>query len=452
MTNRAISATYLTGLTVQNAKSFKGRQELDLCDSRGHPSRWTLILGESGVGKTTLLQCIAATAPHKNAESSTSRSGAKPKFFLEAVGVIDDSVVKLLARDGNSEFAILSTYAENICLGGKSDRKPKTFQVGIRFSSSKSGDPFQSVTAKETADPEPLVLSYGAGRKMGTGNLEDMPPDALEGALFPDERELIDAEEVIQQLDYAAVKRKTKLARRQRDTFLAMLAQLLPDVESAENFVIYGPSPVGRNLKRGVHVRVPYGEVPLRQLSFGYQTMIAWLTDIAWQLFRHYPNSSHPLGEPAIVLVDEIDLHLHPRWQRKLQKLLSEHFPAVQFVATAHSPLMAQAAIGQNLAVVLRDGDTACIHNDPSVVDNWRIDQVVTSDLFGLAPWSPDVQEKLDEQAQLVQKTDRTSRDNRRLEELEHFASLLPTGLPPALEQAMDIIQRAASAMGRPKS
>ena len=452
MTKRPRFATYLTKLVVQNAKSFKGLHELDLCDAHGHPSRWTLILGENGVGKTTLLQCISATAPHKNAESSTGGPKTKQKFFLEAVGVIDDSVVKLLARDGSSEFAILSTYAKNSHLAGGPGRKPKTFEVGIRFSAEREGDPFQAINAEEAVVAEPLVLSYGAGRKMGTGNLDIEPSDSLAGALFSDERELVDAEELIQQLDYSAVKRRTKLARRQRDTFLAMLARLLPDVESAERFVIYGPSPIGRHRKSGVHVRVPYGEVPLRQLSFGYQTMTAWLADIAWQLFRHYPDSAHPLGEPAIVMVDEIDLHLHPRWQREMQKLLAEHFPAVQFVATAHSPLMAQAAIGLNLAVVLRDGDTACIHNDPAVIDNWRIDQVVTSELFGLAPWSPDVQGKLDEQAQLVQKAKRSSRDNRRLEELELFASSLPTGLPPALEQAMDIIHRAASAIGRPRS
>ena len=177
--------------------------------------------------------------------------------------------------------------------------------------------------------------------------------------------------------------------------------------------------------------------------------MTAWLADIAWRLFRKYPDSAHPLGEPAIVLVDEIDLHLHPRWQRELQKLLAEHFPAVQFIATAHSPLMAQAAMGLNLAVVLRDGDSACIHNDPSVVNNWRIDQVLTSELFGLAPWSPDVQVQLDEQAQLVQKRRRTASENRRLKQLEVFAGALPTGLPPALDEAMDIIQRAASVLNR---
>ena len=389
MTKRPTPATYLTKLVVQNAKSFKGRHELDLCGPDGQPSRWTLILGENGVGKTTLLQCIAATAPHKNAESKSGGTEAKKEFVLEAIGVIDDSVVKLLARDSNSEFAILSTYAMNTHLAGqpnvRPNVKPETFNVGIKFSSARKREPFKAINAEYAVGAEPLVLSYGAGRKMGTGNLDVEPPDAEAGALFSDERELVDAEELIQQLDYSAVKRRTKLASQQRDTFLAMLARLLPDVESAGNFVMYGPSPIGRQGKSGVHVRVPYGEVPLRQLSFGYQTMTAWLADIAWKLFRHYPDSANPLGEPAIVLVDEIDLHLHPRWQREIQKLLAEHFPAVQFVATAHSPLMAQAAMGLNLAVVQRDGDTACIHNDPSVIDNWRIDQVVTSDQIGRA-------------------------------------------------------------------
>jgi predicted ATP-binding protein involved in virulence len=454
MTHRTKPSTYLTRLVVQNAKSFRGRHELSLSDALGRPSRWTLILGENGVGKTTLLQCIAAGAPHRNARSVGKGPNAKLKFFLEAVGVIDGAVVQRLSRDSGSEFAILSTYASNAHLttGTGTGPKPKTFEVGFRFSSGKGEDSFRLITANEPDLPEPLVLSYGAGRKMGTLNLDHDAPNLMEGALFSDERELVDAEELIQQLDYAALKQRTPQAKQQRDTFLAMLAELLPDVQSAKNFVMYGPSPIGAQARIGVHVRVPYGEVPLRQLSFGYQTMTAWLADIAWQLFRHYPKSKHPLGEPAIVLVDEIDLHLHPSWQRELQKLLADHFPAVQFIATAHSPLMAQAAMGLNLAVVMRDGDTAHIHNEPAVVDNWRIDQVVTSELFGIVPWSPEVQAKLDEQARLVQKKKRTAADNRRLEELERFASSLPTGLPPALDSAMDIIKRAAAAIGRPNA
>lgn len=178
MTKRPTPATYLTKLVVQNAKSFKGRQELDLCGPHGQPSRWTLILGENGVGKTTLLQCIAATAPHWNAPTSGPKAGQE---FLEAVGVIDDSVVKLLARDGDSDFEILSTYAKNTDLAGSSGRKPKTFDVGIRLSPSREGDPFEAIDAKEGLTVEPLVLTYGAGRRMGVGNLDAEPADALAG-------------------------------------------------------------------------------------------------------------------------------------------------------------------------------------------------------------------------------------------------------------------------------
>ena len=83
--------------------------------------------------------------------------------------------------------------------------------------------------------------------------------------------------------------------------------------------------------------------VSLGRLSLGYQTVFAWTLDIAWRLIERYPRSPNPLQEPAIVLVDEIDLHLHPHWQRDIREHLTEQFPRIQFIATAHSPLMAQS-------------------------------------------------------------------------------------------------------------
>ncbi len=50
----------------------------------------------------------------------------------------------------------------------------------------------------------------------------------------------------------------------------------------------------------------------MRGLSLGYRTLIAWMVDFASRLFERYPNSPNPLAEPAVVIVDEIDLHLHP--------------------------------------------------------------------------------------------------------------------------------------------
>ena len=131
-------------------------------------------------------------------------------------------------------------------------------------------------------------------------------------------------------------------------------------------------------------MKTPYGEVSIYELSFGYQTMAAWLCDIAYRLFREYPKSKNPLMEPAVVLVDEIDLHLHPIWQRQLREQMIKFFPAIQFIATAHRPLMAQASLSANLAVVTKDGDFVRIENTPSVLSDWRLDQIITSDLFGL--------------------------------------------------------------------
>ena len=100
----------------------------------------------------------------------------------------------------------------------------------------------------------------------------------------------------------------------------------------------------------------PYGMTPLSGLSLGYQTTLTWIVDLALRLYDRYPDSSNPLAEPGIVLIDNIDLHLHPRWQRRMMADITRLFPAVQFIATAHSPLIVQAAENAKL-VVLRESD-----------------------------------------------------------------------------------------------
>ena len=88
-----------------------------------------------------------------------------------------------------------------------------------------------------------------------------------------------------------------------------------------------------------------------------------------------------PLAEPAVVLIDEIDLHLHPRWQRMIMKQFSDHFRNVQFVAgTTHSPLMITSMIDVNVAVLKQTeaGDQVAIENEPDVVEGWRFDQTLS--------------------------------------------------------------------------
>ena len=142
------------------------------------------------------------------------------------------------------------------------------------------------------------------------------------------------------------------------------------------------------NDKSSLEVKINENEwINLRDLSFGYQTLTALIVDIASKMMEQYPNSDNPLQEPAVILIDEIDLHLHPKWQRTVIDKLSQHFPKAQFIATSHSPLIVQAALDKkaNIVVCRKEGDKVIIDNDPDEVKGWRIDQILTSDLFELS-------------------------------------------------------------------
>jgi len=163
-------------------------------------------------------------------------------------------------------------------------------------------------------------------------------------------------------------------------------------------------------------------------------------------MFTRYPDSLNPLAEPAIVLVDEIDLHLHPRWQQSIKDHLVKHFPKTQFICTTHSPLMAQAAASDNLAVVRESDDGyLVIENDPVAIRGWRVDQILTSQYFGLKNTRGlDIQSRIEERATLLEKLDRSEVEERRLVEIEEEIVGLRTEESDEDEKAMDLIRRAA--------
>jgi predicted ATP-binding protein involved in virulence len=202
--------------------------------------------------------------------------------------------------------------------------------------------------------------------------------------------------------------------------------------------------PTGRHPTPRVEFNTPYGWVPLRQLGYGYQTLIAWMVDFAGRMVERYPDSADPLGEPAVVLVDEVDLHLHPRWQRKLIGHLTEYFPNTQFIATAHSPLVVQAAAGANLAVLRREGDHVVIDNDVEAVRGWRVDQVYTSELFGLeSARPPELDGLLARRKEILSKPALTKQDERELAGLEEKIGNLPVGETAEQAEAIRLIQES---------
>jgi predicted ATP-binding protein involved in virulence len=166
---------------------------------------------------------------------------------------------------------------------------------------------------------------------------------------------------------------------------------------------------------------------------------------IAQGMIRHIGISpKDPLAEPAIVLVDEIDLHMHPKWQRTIMEFLTERFPNTQFIVTAHSPLVVQAAKDANIVLLRREGDRVVIDNNPEIIDNWRVDQVLTS-VFELPSARPAALDPLlDRRYELLGKAHLSEADEAELRELDIQIGSLSTAENPDDIKAMDIIRRAA--------
>lgn len=120
------------------------------------------------------------------------------------------------------------------------------------------------------------------------------------------------------------------------------------------------------------------GWVQYSQLGFGYQSMLSWVIDFCKRMFDRYPDSDNPLHENAIVLIDEIDLHLHPQWQRDIISFLSRAFPNTQFIVTTHSPLVIQSMEDVNLYILHRkDKKVKVVRSDYSSFIGWTVEEIM---------------------------------------------------------------------------
>ena len=132
-------------------------------------------------------------------------------------------------------------------------------------------------------------------------------------------------------------------------------------------------------------------EMPFGSLSDGYRHFIGWIADLLYHICMGAPSGKKLVDNRGLVLVDEIDLLLHPEWQRTVLQSLSEYLPNMQFVFTTHSPIVASSVESENILVMeeAEDGSAKVKQYDENIYGA-TADQVLLSSFFGLKTTRPE--------------------------------------------------------------
>lgn len=334
---------YLRRLHIQSLKLIK---DLELSFVEGDkPRMWTVIIGENGTGKTSILQAIAMAAAGKlnvnglvgNTESLRDRRDPRSRVSIEAE--FELSLEKRSARTYPGDVRASLFAPVRVASGVEMRTGSKALEARSWYVSVEADvDPIDEVRKNDA--PLWFVAAYGIHRFL-PANANWEPPL---------QRPSIDRlKSVFQPVDLIGTAfanilpgKKTAYAQVLRDALFGVDG-LLPSFEDIELRGRGGASSAVELQERHRFVqRLPTGPLKLAAnwLSHGYQSTIAWIADLVGQImWEAKQGKMHPSEMEGLVLIDELDLYLHPQWQRTFITSLKQTFPRLQFVVTTHSPL-----------------------------------------------------------------------------------------------------------------
>jgi ABC-type multidrug transport system ATPase subunit len=449
---------YFLSLELENVRCFGERQKIDFSDGNGKPKQWTILLGDNGTGKTTILQCLIASLP---TSFSIEEEQTKPNALSPIFPIIDARYPSwFLKRSGAVDF--IEVVANFSLLSDLKTRKLSNENVTTGFKLNRNGTNNLKMSKYVQVTGSSNCFAYGASRKTGNTSISEEKDDLNYETLFDETVLLVNPEEWLLRLHYSTLSYQStdqsisaylyaseQIKKKSNDLELVKetLKTILPDVGDIrfkEKFVL---NP-WRDNKPIVEFHTPYGWVGAKDLSLGYRTSMAWMVDFASRMFDLYPKSKSPLAEPAVVLIDEIDLHLHPKWQRDLLDWLSDLCPNTQFIVTTHSPLIVQSGLEHdaNIFVCRRNEgkDFVEIEQINEQLKTLRVDQILSGDYFEVPPRGAKTEKLLDEKEAILSKPKLTKSDEKRLAELDEKIGFLPVSENQEDNEVMQILKEAA--------
>lgn len=189
-------------------------------------------------------------------------------------------------------------------------------------------------------------------------------------------------------------------------------------------------------------------QLRIEQMSDGYKIIIAMVADIAARMAEANPQMENPLLTPGIVLIDEIDLHLHPQWQRRIVHELSATFPNVQFIMSTHSPIIVAGA-ADVAQIVSLDCDLDVSQIESIDFTKLNIGQILSSSLFGLESlFSPIWDDDIKRHNELLLKVNTSDNDEESLKKLDSKLSGLSYDSSVKNIRANELLEKIANKIG----
>lgn len=405
-------ALYLSSIQFSNIRGFK---DFSLSFEAGKKHRqWTILIGDNGHGKTTILRAIALGLGDE-VTSSELLALLPGKFIrMNKRGVYaPSSKITIILRDGDSKRITITTELKMDEHGG----------VTI---------------SKDVSDPafkwnDIFVCGYGSNRGIG-GRMHSQY--ALRNSLmtlFNDRAGVLEPESILR--DFALMAAQSKNGAddplKEMKSYLWKLWGLNPNHNldiTAEQVVIHGP----------------WGGMPFHALGDGYRGTGSWLLDLMGNCVKAGRWNS-PQKLAGIVLLDEMDEHLHPRWQRTLVPTLRRLLPNIQFIATTHSPLaIVNTHPGELFATRLHNAVAELIPDALPSPDGRGANELLLGEWFGLTSTLDSASENL---LKRYRKAFQEG-DKQLLKELEpkvrhRIKSFLPSQLDNTAQADLDTRQRS---------
>ncbi|MFC3983207.1 AAA family ATPase [Streptosporangium jomthongense] len=379
---------YISRVVLKNIKGFEVA-DLDLCPDGERFPGWAVVTGDNGTGKTAFLKatCLALMGPDQARGLIQDLRGwvtEGEEIGTISVEVKPDHEIDRTAKGGTPTQSTFWAEVQISKEAGVWEMSPT--DVFRKKRKGAFNGPWSAGT------PGWFALGYGPFRRLYGSSPDAQRLMVIPGriprfaTLFKEDATLGECEQWVKQLKYRKLE-----SRQEESATLDSLLQILGDDFLRQGITIEEVNSEGMWLRDSSGRRMP-----LSDMSEGYRAALAMLIDIfrhmvdaygVENLVSHHPDGSSYVNRPGVVLIDEVDAHLHPEWQREIGFWLKSHFPAVQFIVTTHSPLVCQAADGKRIYHMppVGAGNPFILSDDDYVrIITGKPDQILLTPAFGL--------------------------------------------------------------------